>query len=85
MAEPGRRGTLIYLAQEHSPTELAVVFAIMVTYDTSSCVELFPSSPRRGGRDTNKISRSLLCGADGVVSKFQQKLLVFTHHRVCAS
>ena len=28
---------------------------------------LFPSSQRRGGRDLNKISRSLLWGADGVV------------------
>ena len=40
---------------------------------------------KRGGGDTRKISRSLLCGADGVVTKFQQKLLVFTHHPVCAS
>src|SRR5262249_46303714 len=36
----------------------------------------FPSSPRRGGRDINKISRSLLYGADGVVIKFQENLVV---------
>src|SRR5215472_5346898 len=35
----------------------------------------FPSSPRRGGRDLNKISRSLLSGADGVVMKFRRILL----------
>ena len=35
----------------------------------------FPSSPRRGGRDLNKISRSLLYGADGVVIKFHRILL----------
>src|SRR5215813_9749110 len=34
----------------------------------------FPSSPRRGGRDINKISRSLLYGADGVVIKFHRIL-----------
>src|SRR5215813_7069312 len=45
----------------------------------------FPSSPRRGGRDNNRISRSNLCGADGVVSKIQQKLLVVTHHPGCAA
>src|SRR5215468_3090771 len=47
--------------------------------------ELFPSSPRRGVRDINKLSRSLLYGADGVVSKFRQNLMVFTHHPVCAA
>src|SRR5262245_13144037 len=36
---------------------------------------IFPSSPRRGGRDINKISRSLLYGADGVVIKFHRILL----------
>ena len=36
---------------------------------------IFPSSPRRGGRDLNKISRSLLFGADGVVIKFHRILL----------
>src|SRR5262245_17752482 len=36
---------------------------------------IFPSSPRRGGRDINKISRSLLYGADGVVVKFHRILL----------
>src|SRR5215471_14134843 len=36
---------------------------------------IFPSSPRRGGRDVNKISRSLLFGADGVVIKFRRILL----------
>src|SRR5215813_8338004 len=36
---------------------------------------IFPSSPRRGGRDLNKISRSLLYGADGVVIKFDKILL----------
>src|SRR5215470_12613565 len=36
---------------------------------------IFPSSPRRGGRDLNKISRSFLCGADGVVIKFHRILL----------
>jgi hypothetical protein len=45
----------------------------------------FPSSSRRGGRDINKISRSILYGADGVVIQFQQNLLVFDHHPVCAS
>jgi hypothetical protein len=30
----------------------------------------FPSSSRRGGRDNNKISRSLVYGADGVVFKY---------------
>jgi hypothetical protein len=29
---------------------------------------IFPSSPRRGGRDINKMTRSLLSGADGVVN-----------------
>jgi hypothetical protein len=60
-----------------------VAFAFTLTYD-GSWQSLFPSSPRRGGRDINKISRSVLWGADGVVSKFQQKLLV-DHHPVCAS
>ena len=36
---------------------------------------IFPSSPRRGGRDLKKISRSLLFGADGVVIKFRRILL----------
>src|SRR5215831_15379593 len=36
---------------------------------------IFPSSPRRGGRDLNKMSRSLLYGADGVVIKFHRILL----------
>src|SRR5215831_8716194 len=36
---------------------------------------IFPSSPRRGGRDLNKISRSLLYEADGVVIKFHRILL----------
>src|SRR5215831_17516207 len=36
---------------------------------------IFPSSARRGGRDINKISRSLLFGADGVVIKFHRILL----------
>src|SRR5262249_4038865 len=36
---------------------------------------IFPSSPRRGGRDINKISRSLLYGGDGVVIKFHGILL----------
>src|SRR5690348_797217 len=36
---------------------------------------VFPSSARRGGRDLNKISRSLLYGADGVVIKFDRILL----------
>ena len=36
---------------------------------------IFPSSPRRGGRDINKISRSLLYGADGVVIKFHRMFL----------
>src|SRR5215813_9909586 len=35
---------------------------------------IFPSSLRRGGRDLNKISRSLLYGADGVVVKFHRIL-----------
>src|SRR5215471_12556222 len=35
----------------------------------------FPSSPRRGGRDINKISRSFLYGADGVVIQFHRILL----------
>jgi hypothetical protein len=33
---------------------------------------IFPSSPRRGGRDINKISRSLLYGADGMVIQFHR-------------
>jgi hypothetical protein len=33
------------------------------------------ASPRRGGRDLNKILRSLLYGADGVMAKFQQNLI----------
>jgi hypothetical protein len=36
---------------------------------------VFPSSPRRGGRDLNRTSRSLLYGADGVVIKFHKILL----------
>src|SRR5690349_9801360 len=36
---------------------------------------IFPSSPRRGGRDLNKTSRSLLDGAAGVVIKFHRILL----------
>jgi len=36
---------------------------------------IFSSSPRRGGRDLNKTSRSLLYGADGVVIKFHRILL----------
>jgi hypothetical protein len=36
-----------------------LVFGIMVTYD-KYWGELFPSSPRRGGRDIKKIPRSLL-------------------------
>jgi hypothetical protein len=31
-----------------------------------------PSSPRRGGRDTNQMPRSYLLGAAGVVIKFQK-------------
>jgi hypothetical protein len=34
----------------------------------------FPSSPRRGGRDINKLSQSLLCGADGVVTKLRKQI-----------
>src|SRR5215471_9655231 len=36
---------------------------------------IYPSSPRRGGRDLNKISRSLLYGAGGVAIKFHRILL----------
>src|SRR5262249_6473718 len=39
------------------------------------CPCIFPSSPRRGGRDLNKISRNVLYGADGVVIKFHRILL----------
>jgi len=35
----------------------------------------FPSAPRRGDRDLNKISRSHLYGAGGVVIKFHRMLL----------
>jgi hypothetical protein len=43
--------------------------------------KLFPSSSRRGGRDINKLSRSVLSGADGVVTHFLQ----IGHHPVCAA
>ena len=33
----------------------------------------FPSLQRRGGRDTNKLLRSPLVGADGVVSRFHKQ------------
>src|SRR5262249_55026400 len=33
----------------------------------------FPSSPRSGARDTNKTTRSILSGADGVVYHSQNK------------
>jgi hypothetical protein len=47
---------------------------------------LFPSSPRRGGRDLNKNVAKPPYGADGVVIKFRQKfVLEFTHHPVGAS
>jgi hypothetical protein len=36
---------------------------------------IFHSSPRRGGRDLNNISRSFRYGADGVVIKFHRILL----------
>ena len=42
----------------------------------------FPSSPRRGVCAIKKKLRSILSRADGVVSKFQQNLLVVTHHPV---
>src|SRR5215471_13105570 len=44
-------------------------------YRLESRSAIFPSSPRRGGRDLNKISRSILCGADGVVIQFHRILL----------
>ena len=53
--------------------------------ELSELNEVFPSSPRRGVRDINKLSRSLLYGADGVVSKFRQNLMVFTNHPGCAA
>src|SRR5215471_2878311 len=37
--------------------------------------QFFPSSPRRGGRDLNQISRSFLYRADGVVIKFHRIFL----------
>src|SRR5262249_55276869 len=52
----------------------------------------FPSSPRRGGRDINKMSRSHRCGADGVVSNYKQYLcwnllttINASPYRACAS
>src|SRR5215475_1720466 len=48
---------------------------ILATGANGDVAANFPSSPRRGGGDHNKISRSLLYGADGVVIKFHRILL----------
>src|SRR5215831_14893024 len=48
-------------------------------------MSFFPSSSRRGVRDLNKILRSILYGADGVVIQFQQNFVVDDHHPVCAA
>jgi hypothetical protein len=45
---------------------------------TSVGASFSPSSSRRRGLDFNKISRSLLYGADGVVSKFRRICLWLT-------
>src|SRR5262249_17760811 len=36
----------------------------------------FPSSPRRGGRDANKMTRSHISGADGVVGNLELRRYV---------
>ena len=50
---------------------------------TKVCRIPIPSSTRRGGRDINKMPRSLLSGADGVVGT--ARLLGISDHPVCRS
>ena len=69
-----------YRYQHRSKRIPVVDFRFQLEFILDSC-----ASSRRGVRDINKISRSVLCGADGVVSKFQQNLFVVDHHPVCAA
>src|SRR5262249_22999695 len=59
----------------HVPWAFGTILRVAGVVSSPLRTRVFPSSSRRGVRDLDKMSRSLLDGADGVVIQFRNKFV----------
>ena len=71
--------------ENHVPWAFGTILSVSGVVWSPLRARVFPSSSRRGVRDLDKMSRSLLDGADGVVIQFRNKFVLEVCHQLPAA